>query len=165
MTTNSIHDLNCPCLHNQFSTFAREYVLSFLRQSHPDKNVFQQLEKRLTATVFVNTGRLRTVRTPTNDVAITASAQRWPRRTSRDIARELGLSQLRLSKVILDDQLYNCTHKTSRRKHIYFRRIKTCSREYRAVLCRTTCTERKPLLTPTTTTRFPCFCQLMSCAI
>jgi len=48
----------------------------FLRQSHPDKNVFQQLEKRLTAMVPVNTGRLRTVRTPTNDDAITAAAQR-----------------------------------------------------------------------------------------
>ena len=69
-------DLNCPCLYNQVSTNAREYVLRFLRRSHPDKNVFRQLGKHLTAMVLVKTGRLRTVRRPTNEDAITAAAQR-----------------------------------------------------------------------------------------
>jgi len=53
-----LHDLNCPCLYSQVSTDAREYVLRFLRRSHPDKNVFRQLGKRLTAMVLVNTGHL-----------------------------------------------------------------------------------------------------------
>jgi hypothetical protein len=62
------------------------------------------LEKRLretgsvTPTALVNAGRARTIRTPANEDAKIASVEREPWRTSRDIARELGLPNRGSSK-------------------------------------------------------------------
>jgi hypothetical protein len=77
------------------------------RRRHPEKNVFEQLEKLSTNTVLVNTGRPRTVWTPTNKDAITAAVQRRLCRNSCDIARELRLSQRRVFKVLRNNQLHS----------------------------------------------------------
>jgi hypothetical protein len=69
------------------------------------------LEQRLretggvTPTALVNAGRPRTVRTPANEDAKIAAVEREPWRSSRDIARELGLSQPRVLEVLHDNQL------------------------------------------------------------
>jgi hypothetical protein len=54
----------------------------------------------LTPAVDVNAGRPRTVRTPANEDVITAAVERKPTRSSREFARELGLSQPRVLGVI-----------------------------------------------------------------
>jgi hypothetical protein len=60
----------------------------------------------LTPTAHVNAGRLWIVRTPTNEDAITADVERDPWRSSRDIARELGLSQPRVPEALHGEQLH-----------------------------------------------------------
>jgi hypothetical protein len=75
--------------------------------------VFRRQKQRLrergsvTPTALVNAGRPRTVRTPANEDAITAAVEREPWKSSRDIARELGLSQQRGLEVLHDDQLHS----------------------------------------------------------
>jgi hypothetical protein len=91
-------------------TAAREYALRYPGRRHPDANVFRRLEQRfretgsVTTTALVNSDRPRTVRTPANEDAIIAAVEREPWRSSRDIARELGLSQRRVLEVLHDDQ-------------------------------------------------------------
>jgi hypothetical protein len=83
---------------------AREYALRSIGRRHPDANVFRRLELRLREkgslipTALVNAGRPRTVRTPSNEDAVIAAVGRGPWRSSRVIARELGLSQPRSDK-------------------------------------------------------------------
>jgi hypothetical protein len=61
-------------------TAAQEYALRYPGRRHPDTNVFRRLEQRLletgsvTPTTLVKAGRLRTVRTPANEDAI---SQLW----------------------------------------------------------------------------------------
>jgi hypothetical protein len=92
-------------------TATREYALRYAGRRHPDANVFRRLEQRLretgsvTPTALVSAGRPRTIRTPANEDAITAAVGREPWRSSRDIARESGLSQQRVLEVLHDDQL------------------------------------------------------------
>jgi hypothetical protein len=70
--------------------------------------MFRRLEQRLrgTTTALVNAGRPRTVRTPANEDDIISAVEREPWRSSRDIARELGLSQPRVLEVLHGDQLH-----------------------------------------------------------
>jgi hypothetical protein len=92
-------------------TAARQYALRYPGRRHPDANVFRRLEQRLretgslTPTALVNAGRPPTVRTPANEDDTTAAVEREPWRSSRDIARELGLSQPRVFEVLHDDQV------------------------------------------------------------
>jgi hypothetical protein len=103
-------------------TAAREYALRYPGRRHPDANVFR-LEQRLretgsvTPTALVNAGRPGTVRTPANEDAIIAAVEREPWRSSRDIERELGLSQPKVLEVLLDDQLH--PYHYSRSAHLF----------------------------------------------
>jgi hypothetical protein len=64
-----------------------------------EANVLRRTEQRLcepenaTRTAYLNRGRSWTLQTPSNEDAIIAVVEREPWRTSRDIAREFGLSQ------------------------------------------------------------------------
>jgi hypothetical protein len=55
---------------------------------------------------LVNAGHLQTVRTRANVDAIISAVEQEPWRSSRDITRELGLSQLRVLEVLHDTQLH-----------------------------------------------------------
>jgi hypothetical protein len=83
-------------------TASREYALRYPGRRHPDANVFRRLEQRLretgsvTPTALVNAGRPWAVRTPANEDAIIAAVERDLWRSSRDIARDLRLSQPRV---------------------------------------------------------------------
>jgi hypothetical protein len=100
-----------------------EYALRYPCRRHPDANMFRRLEQRLrdtgsvTPTALMNAGRPRTVRTPANEDAIIAAVEREPWRSSRDIARELGLSQPRILEVLHDDQLH--PYHNSRSAHLF----------------------------------------------
>jgi hypothetical protein len=85
--------------------------------------VFRRLEQRLretgsvTPTALVNAGRPRTVRTPANEDATIAALEREPWRSSRDIAREFGLSQPKVLEVLHDCQLH--PYHYSRSAHLF----------------------------------------------
>jgi hypothetical protein len=104
-------------------TAARECALRYPGRRHPDANVFRRLEQRLretgrvTSTAHVNADRPRTVRTPANEDTIIAAAEREPWRSSRDIAKEFGLSQPSVLKVLHDDQLHSYHY--SRSAHLF----------------------------------------------
>jgi hypothetical protein len=112
------HDEYCDMLltlgacYSRAGTAAREYALRYPGRRHPDANVFRRLEQGLretgsvTPTALVNAGRPRTVQTPANEDDIITVVEREPWRSSRDIARELGLSQQRVLEVLHDDQLH-----------------------------------------------------------
>jgi hypothetical protein len=140
MITEYTHDEYCDMLltlgacNSRAGTAAREYALRYPGRRHPDANVFRRLEQCLretgsvTSTALVNVGRPRTVRPPANEDAITAAVEREPWRSSRDIARELGLSQPRVLEVLHDDQLH--PYHYSRGAHLFpddrFLRMQFC---------------------------------------
>jgi hypothetical protein len=124
------HDEYCDMLltlgacNSRDDTTAWEYALRYPDRRHPDANVFRRLEQRLCETgsviphtALANSGLPRTVRTPANEDAIIAALEREPWRSSRDIARELGLSQLRVLEVLHADQLH--PYHYSRSAHLF----------------------------------------------
>jgi hypothetical protein len=100
----------CAC-NGPAGTAARQYTLHYLGRRHPDADVFQRLAGHLLGNgsvaplADVNAGRPRTVWTPTNEDAIITALEREPLRSSRDIAREFGLSQPRAFEEVHDAQL------------------------------------------------------------
>jgi hypothetical protein len=98
----------CVC-NGPAGTAARQYTLHYLGRRHPGADVFQRLAGSLLGNgsvaplADVNAGRPRTVRTPED--AIIATLEREPWRSSRDIAREYGLSQQRAFEELHDGQL------------------------------------------------------------
>jgi hypothetical protein len=84
------HDKHCDILltlggcNSPAGTASREYELHHPGRRHPDANVFLRLEQRLretgseTRTALVNACRPRSVRTPTNEDAISATVEREP---------------------------------------------------------------------------------------
>jgi hypothetical protein len=112
------HDEYCDMLltlgarNSRAGTAAREYKLCYPGRRHSNANMFRRLEQRLretgsvTPTALANAGRPRTVRTPANEDVIIAAVEREPWRSSRDIARELRLSQPSVLEVLYDDQLH-----------------------------------------------------------
>jgi hypothetical protein len=107
-------------------TAAWQYSLPYPGRRHPDAIVFRRLELRLRETgrekrmENVNTGHPPIVRTPVNKVAVTVAVKREPWRSSREIARELGLSQPRVLKYFMK---VNCIHASARGLHIRFQTI------------------------------------------
>jgi hypothetical protein len=115
--------LSLGACNSRAGTAARKYALRYPGRRHPDANVFRRLEQCLretgsvTPTALVNAGRPRTVRTPANEDAILAAVEREPWRSSRDIVRELGLSQPRVLEILHDDQLH--PYHYSRSTHLF----------------------------------------------
>jgi hypothetical protein len=102
--TKTTNTETCYC-NSRTSTAAREDALRYPARHNPDVNVLRGLEQRLretesvTPTAHVNVGSPRTVRTPAN----VHTVEREPWRSSRDIARKLGIIKTRVLKVLPDD--------------------------------------------------------------
>jgi hypothetical protein len=54
----------------------------------------------------MSAGRSRTVRTPANEYGVIPTVEQEPLRSSREIKRELELSQQRVLEELHDDELY-----------------------------------------------------------
>jgi hypothetical protein len=85
--------------------------------------MFRRLEQSLRETgtikltAQVNAGHPRTVQTPANEGDIDSALEREQCRSIRDIALELGLSQMNVLEILHDDQLYPYKH--SRSAHLF----------------------------------------------
>jgi hypothetical protein len=123
------HDEYCDMLftlgacNSRAGAAAHEYALCYPGRHHPGTNVFWRLELCLhetgsvTPMALVNAGCPWTVWTTANKDAIVASVEWEPRRSSHDIAQELGLSQPRVLEVLNDDQLHPYDY--SRSAHLF----------------------------------------------
>jgi hypothetical protein len=112
------HEDNCdalltPRIYNvRAGNAAWKYILRRPGRRQLEADAFRRLEQRLlqtgsvTVTTHVNGGRPRAVRTPDNedDTITTVSLKR--QRRSRDIARELGVSQPTVLEVLHDEQYH-----------------------------------------------------------
>jgi hypothetical protein len=105
--------LTLSACNSQASTAAWQYALHYPGRRHTDANVFRRLKQRLRETggvtpmALVNAGRPRTVRTVANENAIIAAVDRELWRSSRDIARKLGLTQPKVLETLMT---INCIH-------------------------------------------------------
>jgi hypothetical protein len=100
-------------------TAARKGPLFYPGRRHAEATVFRRLERRfrqevVIPTTHVNAGRSRTAWAPADEDAVTADVEWKPRRSSRNIARDLGLSLPRILEVLNGYQLHP------------YRRVDTC---------------------------------------
>jgi hypothetical protein len=98
------------CAPSNFSQYVREWSAHYPSQHYPHANAFQRLQQQLYETwnipsyALVNVCHPQTVRTSTNKYAIISAVVWQPCRHPHNITGELGASQPRDLKVLLDNQ-------------------------------------------------------------
>jgi hypothetical protein len=100
-----------PSNFSQNGTNVREWTAHYPSQYYPDANAFQRLQQQqlyetrsIPSRALVNVCHPQTVRTSTNKYAIISAVVWQPCRQPNNITGELGASQPRDLKVLLDNQ-------------------------------------------------------------